>query len=65
VLADGKLYYTSQHKGTFVVAAAPKYELLAHNTFADDDSRTNASPIVSNGKLFLRTDRNLYCIGEK
>ncbi len=65
VLADGKLYYVSQHNGTFVVAAKPKFELLAHNVFADDDGRTNASPIVSNGQLLLRTDNNLYCIGTK
>lgn len=65
VLAEGKLYYVSQHKGTFVVAASPKFELLAHNTIEDDDSRTNASPIVSNGQLLLRTDRRLYCIGKK
>lgn len=64
VLADGKLYYVSQHNGTFVVSAKPEYELLAHNVFEDDDSRANASPAVSNGQLFLRTDRNLYCIGE-
>ena len=63
VLADGKLYYVSQHNGTFVVAAQPKYELLAHNVFEDDDSRTNASPAISNGQLLLRTDRHLYCIG--
>lgn len=65
VLADGKLYFVSQRKGTFVVAAKPEYELLAHNTFADDDSRTNASPAVHNGQLLLRTDRALYCIGNK
>lgn len=65
VLADGKLYFVSQSKGTFVVAAKPGYELLSHNTFADDDSRTNASPAVSNGQLLLRTDRALYCIGKK
>jgi len=65
VLADGKLYYVSQHKGTFVVAAKPEFELLAHNVLEDDDSRTNASPIVSNGQLLLRTDRHLYCIGAK
>ena len=63
VLADGKLYYVSQHNGTYVVAADPALELLAHNVLEDDDSRTNASPTVSNGQLFLRTDRNLYCIG--
>ncbi|MDA1017207.1 MAG: PQQ-binding-like beta-propeller repeat protein, partial [Planctomycetota bacterium] len=65
VLADGKLYYVSQHKGTFVVAAKPEFELLAHNVIEGDDSRTNASPIVSNGQLFLRTDGTLYCIGVK
>jgi outer membrane protein assembly factor BamB len=65
VLADGKLYYVSQHNGTYVVAAQPKFELLAHNVLEDDDSRTNASPAVSNGQLLLRTDRRLYCIGAK
>lgn len=65
VLADGKLFYVSQHKGTFVVAANPNFELLAHNVIEDDESRTNASPIVSNAQLLLRTDRNLYCIGTK
>ncbi len=65
VLADGKLYFVSQHNGTFVVAAKPEFELLAHNVFEDDDSRTNASPAVSNGQLLLRSDRFLYCIGAK
>jgi outer membrane protein assembly factor BamB len=65
VLADGKLYIVSQKDGTFVVAAKPKFELLAFNKFEGDDSRTNASPAVHNGQLLLRTDRRLYCIGKK
>lgn len=65
VLADGKMYFVSQHNGTFVIAAKPKFELLAHNVFAEDDSRVNASPAVSDGQLLLRTDRALYCIGTK
>ena len=64
-VADGKLYCVSQHNGTYVVAAKPEFELLAHNVFEDDDSRANASPIVDNGQLLLRTDRRLYCIGAK
>ncbi|HWB13600.1 MAG TPA: PQQ-binding-like beta-propeller repeat protein [Pirellulales bacterium] len=64
VLAGGNLYFVSQHNGTYVVAARPKFELVAHNVLVDDDSRTNASPAVSDGQLFLRTDRNLYCIGK-
>jgi hypothetical protein len=64
-LADGKLYLVSQYAGTYVVAAKPEFELLAHNTIEGDDSRTNASPAISDGHIFLRTDANLYCIGAK
>jgi outer membrane protein assembly factor BamB len=63
ILADGRLYYVSQHSGTYVVAARPQFELLAHNTFAGDDSRSNASPAASDGQILLRNDRHLYCIG--
>jgi outer membrane protein assembly factor BamB len=65
VLADGKLYYVSQKSGTYVVAANPKFKLLAHNVFDDDKSRTNGSPAVSDAHLLLRTDQHLYCIGKR
>jgi outer membrane protein assembly factor BamB len=65
VLAGGKLYYVSQTNGTYVVAADPKFRLLAHNVIDADKSRANASIAVSNGQLFLRTDQALYCIGSK
>ncbi len=65
ILADGKLYYVSQRNGTYVVAAKPEFELLAHNVMEDDNSRTNGSLAVSNGQLLLRTDRALYCIVKK
>jgi hypothetical protein len=51
--------------GTYVLAAGPKYELLAHNKIADDKSIFNGSPAVSRGQLFLRSDKYLYCIGVK
>jgi outer membrane protein assembly factor BamB len=64
VVADGKVYCVSRFNGSFVFTAGPKFEFLANNTFEDDKSRTNASPIVSGGCLLLRTDRYLYCIGK-
>ncbi|MDB4614775.1 PQQ-binding-like beta-propeller repeat protein, partial [bacterium] len=63
LVADGKLYVSTRFKGTFVLAAKPKYELLAHNEY-DDDSTFNASPIVADGKLLIRSDRFLYCINK-
>lgn len=65
VAADGKLYYVSRQQGTVVLAARPEFELLAHNRMNNDPSVFNASPCVSNGQLFLRSDRCLYCIGTK
>lgn len=62
VIADGKQYVVSRYDGTFVLSAKPGFEQLAHNTF-DDRSVFNGSPAISNGQLFLRSDRYLYCIG--
>jgi outer membrane protein assembly factor BamB len=63
--ADGKIYCVSRFAGIFVFSAGPEFKQLAHNKFDDDDSRTNASPIVSDGCLLMRTDRYLVCIGKK
>jgi outer membrane protein assembly factor BamB len=65
VLAGDKLYYPSRHGGEMVVLPAePRFRELAHNSFGER-SRSNASPAVAGGRLFLRTDEYLYCIGEK
>lgn len=62
--ADGKLYAVTRRNGTFVLPAKADYEVLSHNML-DDNSDFNASPAVSNGKLFLRSNKALYCIGGK
>jgi hypothetical protein len=64
-LADGKLFSVSRENGAFVLAAAPEYKLLAQNSLSPDNSIFNASPVVSNGQLLLRSDQALYCIGQK
>jgi outer membrane protein assembly factor BamB len=65
VLADGKLFAVSRTNGTYVLALGEKFEQLARNEFEEDDTDFNASPAVSNGRLFLRSNQALYCIGEK
>jgi outer membrane protein assembly factor BamB len=62
VLADGKLYYVSRTGQTFVLAASPKYQLLAVNDLADH-SIFDGSPAEAGGRLYLRSDRFLYCVG--
>ena len=64
VAGDG-IYFVSQHAGTYVLAARPDFEIVAHNVFHDDDSRSNACPVVHRGQILLRNDRYLYCIGQQ
>ncbi len=64
VVADGKLYVVTRRGGTVVLAARPVYEQLAHNRL-DDRSQFNASPAIAKGRLFLRSDSFLHCIGKE
>lgn len=64
VLAEGRLYVVTCYSGTFVLEAKPQFKQLAHNVLGDD-SVFNASPAVVPGRLLLRSDRFLYCIGKK
>ena len=61
-LADGKIYVTNEEGMTSVFAAGPKFELLAENDAAEYTLSTIA---VSQGQLFLRTEKFLYAIGKK
>jgi outer membrane protein assembly factor BamB len=64
VAVDGKLYYISRDKGTYVLSAKPEFEQLAHNVIDSDDSIFNGSPVVSEGQLLIRSNKFLYCIGD-
>ena len=61
-LADGKIYVTNEEGLTSVFSAGPKFELLAENDSAEYTLSTIA---VSQGQLFLRTEKFLYAIGKK
>ena len=65
VIADGKLYYVSREGGTAVLAASPRFEVLGRNRFEGDRSLFNASPAVADDRLFIRSSRYLYCIGQQ
>jgi outer membrane protein assembly factor BamB len=61
LLAEGRLYVVMRTGGALVLAAKPQFEQLAHNVL-EDRSTFNASAIVCEGALILRSDKNLYCI---
>jgi outer membrane protein assembly factor BamB len=61
ILADGRLYMTSEDGTTTVVKAGPEFEILAQNDLND---YTLSTPIVVKGQIFLRTDSALWAIGK-
>lgn len=60
VAVDGKLLLTSEDGDTFVIKAGPKHEVIATNSVAEP---VYASPAISDGMIFIRGEKNLYCIG--
>jgi hypothetical protein len=60
VAGDGKIYLLSETGETLVLRAGRKPEILARNAI---DGRQLASPAISGGRLFIRTDDTLIAIG--
>jgi len=63
--AEGRLYAVMRKGGTFVLPTKPGFRPLAHNSFSSDESDFNGSPAVYNSKIFMRSNRFLYCIALK
>jgi hypothetical protein len=64
IVADGKLYAVTRTEGTLVLAPGPTFTELAQNGL-NDKSTFNATPLVVDGRLLLRSNRYLYCIGKR
>jgi outer membrane protein assembly factor BamB len=62
ILADDKIYITSEDGLTSVVRAGPNFAVIAENDLGE---YTLSSPAVSDGQLFIRTDKFLYAIGAR
>lgn len=62
VAADGRLYVASHSGDTVVLRADPKFERLARNRLGE---RVLSSVAVSDGELFIRSYKHLWCIGSE
>jgi outer membrane protein assembly factor BamB len=62
VAADGRLYFASEQGQVRVVQAGPEFKLLAVNDLGDP---CLATPAISAGMLFVRTQHNLVALGHK
>ena len=62
VIGDGKVYFVTRSGQVFVLKAGERFELLAVNRMGEEGEDFSATPAISQGRLFLRSNRNLYCL---
>ena len=62
VAAEGRVYLLDNNGDTTVIEAGPAFKVLARNPLGEP---TQASMAVSDGRLFIRTEKNLHCVGAK
>jgi hypothetical protein len=60
VATDNHVFYLDDEARMKIVKAGPKFEVVAENKL---DDLTYASPAISDGELFIRGEKRLYCIG--
>jgi len=60
VAGDGKVYFTSEEGEVFVIRAGRKFELMARNPLGEIHM---ATPAISEGVLFFRTQHHVVAIG--
>jgi outer membrane protein assembly factor BamB len=61
LVIDGKVYATSVVGDIYVFAAEPTFRLLARNELGEV---VRATAAVADGRLYIRGERHLYCIGK-
>jgi outer membrane protein assembly factor BamB len=62
VWANGRIYFLSEKGEAVVIEARPEFKVLARNKL---EEKCCASPAISQGNIFIRSESNLFCIGPK
>lgn len=63
LVTAGNLIYCLADSGlTTVLKDGPEFQVVAHNELGE---KCFASPAISDGQLFLRSDNHLFCIGAR
>ena len=62
VFAAGKLYFLSETGEPTVIDSGETFKVLARNSL---NERCQASIAISGGNIFIRSEKAVYCIGQK
>lgn len=59
ITAEGHIYFVGDNGETTIIEAGPDFKVLAKNPLGE---KVQASPAISHGQIFIRTEKNLFCI---
>ena len=62
VMVGDKIIMIARNGLAHVVEPNDKLVMVAQNSFESDKSQFNATPAVTENQIFIRSDKNLYCI---
>src|SRR5262249_33975081 len=62
VAGDGKIYFVSKEGKVSVVRGGKQWDKISHG---DLDETVVATPAIAEGRIYIRTEGNLYCFGVK
>jgi outer membrane protein assembly factor BamB len=62
VAGDGKIYVVGENGFVVVLAQGPTLNVLAKNDMGES---CIASPAIADGRIFIRTRENLFCISDE
>lgn len=62
VIAGDKLYYTKGTGETFVFDLSSEPKQISVNVLTTDKESFGGTPAISNGNIYIRSDKNLYCV---
>jgi outer membrane protein assembly factor BamB len=62
VVADDKLYYVRKSGEMLVFDAKGEFTNLASNRVTTENEEFSSTPAITDGQIFLRSNKTLYCI---
>lgn len=62
VIAGDKLYYFKRNGEMYVMSADKELKQIAVNQVTEESEEFSSTPAVSDGQIFVRSNKRLYCI---
>lgn len=64
IIAGGNLYYVTRNGDLFVIKTGAEFQQLAVNRVTADAEDFSGTPAASDGQLFIRSNRFIYCVAD-